>query len=191
MVNSHGAWLVFSVLVGTAGCRQLFGFDDANPLVDASRDAPKDGSGDAGACSTAGLTCNGTATATSCEGACWVSCTELVSHTTGATRCDDWGGELARFDDSQTQSCLRASVAPTGDVWIGLSQMAGAAAPQDGWRWTGDSTTASFFNWAPGQPDDGDGNETGKEQCAHVPNGTSEWQDATCGSMFAFTCWRG
>jgi hypothetical protein len=181
-----GRKLFAVALVAFAACRQLYGFDNPKPLADAHHDGM--GSGSA-SCNTQGLTCAGTATAMFCNG-CWVSCTETVSESTAKNRCQAWGGQIPVLNDTDFTSCLRSAV-PTGDLWIGLEQASGASSPAMGWTWLGGMTPLST-NWGAGEPDDDNGGtESGKAQCARIPDGTSKWDDLPCTMPTTFACHSG
>jgi hypothetical protein len=178
-------------LVLVAGCRQIFGLDDPKPphdaMADAMLDAPHDAHTDAGVCSTAGLTCTAPV-AKRCGNNCWVSCPDPVTQATASSRCVAWGGKLAPLRTSGDQTCLRQTVVPTGDVWIGFEQDATATTPAMGWSWNGDGITPTFLNWTTGQPDDGDGVEDHTEQCAMIAAGVSTWSDTVCTATLPWAC---
>jgi hypothetical protein len=85
-------------------------------------------------------------------------------------------------------------VASTGDVWIGLVQIAtsptGPGNAGMGWTWNGNTMMPpSFYNWATNEPDDDNGgNEIHKADCVFVPNGSATWDDTPCSMMHGFAC---
>jgi hypothetical protein len=183
-----GRTVAIGVLVLAAGCRGLFGLDDPLPgdLGDAAIDtAPIDA---IPTCGVQGLTCSGNAVAYQCADTCWVGCSESLPHNTASTRCTQWGGRLAPFESSSDQQCFRDYIQPSDDAWTGLEQMTGAASPAAGWSWNGDGLATPFLNWGSGQPDDGDANEDGAQQCAQILDGTNKWQDVPCSATFTFAC---
>jgi hypothetical protein len=182
-----GRKLFAVALVAFAACRQLYGFEDPKPRVDAASDGHRDGFG-SGFCNTTGLTCAGTAMAMSCNG-CWVSCTETVSESTAKNRCQAWGGSIPLLNDTDFTTCVRTAV-PTGDLWIGLEQASGQPSPAAGWTWLGGMTPLST-NWGTNEPDDENGTETGKAQCARLPDGSSKWDDFPCNTAITFACHSG
>ncbi|XP_052407374.1 macrophage mannose receptor 1 [Carassius gibelio] len=65
-----------------------------------------------------------------------------------------------------------------GSVWIGLKR-----ATQTRWAWSnGENKTSEYFNWAPGQPNEG-------AYCVSTYNGY--WYDALCSTLRYFTCYKG
>jgi len=106
-----------------------------------------------------------------------------------------WGGRLAELS-STDYTCLRSTLAPTGDIWIGFVQ--GATSPTGpgnagmGWAWSGSTTTPTYFNWGASEPDDDNGgNEMHTADCAFVPNGSDTWDDTPCAALHGFACNRG
>ncbi len=185
----RGRKLFALALVVAAACRQLYGFEDPKPRVDAASDGHRDGFGSGFQCNTQGLTCAGSAMAVSCNG-CWVSCTETVTESTAKSRCQAWGGTIPLLNDSDFTSCVRTGV-PTGDLWIGLEQASGQSSPSSGWTWLGGGTVFST-NWGTNEPDDDNGGtEADKAQCARLPDGSSKWDDLPCTTAIAFACHSG
>jgi hypothetical protein len=171
-----------------------------SPAVDASLaerpDAPSDAPIDASAppidamrpaCTTAGLSCSGTAIMFTCGGDnCWVRCTGNVPRNTARAACAGWMGALGEIDDATEQSCVAAHIGPGG--WIGLIQSDIATTPGTGWTWNG-TTPPAYTHWLAGKPDDADSNESGAEQCASIGiDGT--WDDQNCSSSAGFFCER-
>jgi hypothetical protein len=180
--------LATSLLLLAAGCRGLFGLDDPLPgelAVDSAADVPVEA---VALCSTTGLTCSGNAVAYQCGETCWVGCDESLSATAAASRCSQWGGKLAPFESASDQQCFRDYIQPNDDAWTGLEQMSGAASVSAGWSWNGDGVVPPFFNWASGQPNDGDGAESDAEQCAAIRDGTNTWDDVPCSATRTFAC---
>lgn len=175
---------VLTIGVTVVACRQLAGLDD--PIASTTADASGSGSG---SCTTAGLTCAGVATAHVCGSACWVGCSDLVDEATAENRCTAWQttADVSAFRSSSDTSCFRSNIQATGDAWIGFVQQSSAQSVSYGWRWIGDSQSPNYTNWASGQPNDGDGNENGAEQCAIISNGDS-WQDVACSQTNSFSC---
>jgi hypothetical protein len=137
-------------------------------------------------CTTAGLSCGGTATTFLCGGNCWVRCTGNVSRETARGACAGWTGALGQIDDATENSCVTARLA--ADAWIGLVQSDAATVPGMGWTWNGVAPPV-YTSWLPGKPDDGDGNESRAEQCAGIrTDGT--WDDDSCSSALDFLCER-
>ena len=186
------------------GCDRLFGFDEPVPIppdqIDAagSDDAPPAGDGpDVDAppvdmpalCSTQPITCSAPVV-TTCGGTCWVSCPDAVTESVASSRCTAWGGKLARLTSNARDACMRSTVAPTGDVWIGLEQRTEDKL-LEGWSWNSDNIAPPFFNFdnqGVNQPDDADGVENGQENCTAIANGRSKWNDTACGGTRAFAC---
>jgi hypothetical protein len=138
------------------------------------------------ACSTAGLTCGGTATMFTCGGNCWVLCTGHAPRDTAASACAGWMGALGEIDDASEQSCVEAQL--NAVAWVGLVQSPTATTPEAGWTWNG-TVSLGFTHWQSGAPDDRDNNENGDEQCAKIQtDGT--WDDVTCSSSINFLCER-
>ena len=155
-------------------------------------DAPVDAATDAAfECSTARLVCPGsTPVVLACGADCWVGCTNgtPIDHASAAGYCASWGGRLAPFYNASELSCVRALIAPGSAMWLGLVQDPAATLPGDGWSWNADGLAPPYTFWANGQPNDGDGVESGAEQCAYSSS-TVDWQDEPCTSLFArFAC---
>ncbi len=141
----------------------------------------------ASACSTTGLTCLTGATATTCNGACWVHCNDGANEFDAAGRCTGWGGALAPLRSSADEQC--AAVASQAQ-WTGYTQavVVGGDTDED-WSWNGDGAPSPYLHWAAGQPNDGDGFEDASENCAYLSTSGS-WQDTSCLSVFQFSCRR-
>ncbi len=161
------------------------------PATDGARDATDDASVDGSTCSAAGLVCPGTAPITfTFGGDCWAGCTngDPISEVAAAQACTVWGGRLTPVYSAEELACVRAAIAPGSAMWLGLVQANGATTPGASWSWNGDGVSPTFVDWAPGQPNDGDGDEDGAEQCAYSSTQT-DWQDERCSSAFArFAC---
>jgi len=194
MGGAHRIAASLLVVAGTGACRSVFGLDDplpgdpGGPIDAPGTDTPVDNPPPV--CTAANLTCNGTKIAFQCGSRCWVGCDEPVSHSTAVNRCNG-GFDLTPFFSMNDVSCFRDHIQPTGDSWIGLVQMTGAALPADNWSWNGSGFTPPFFNWSTTpttQPDDGDGTENGTEQCAQILDVTDKWQDVPCNTMLPFAC---
>jgi hypothetical protein len=169
------------VLVGAASCRQTFGLENAVMLpVDA---AP---------CLATGLTCAGATNAINCGGTCWVSCSDYIDASIAKSRCAQWNAS-ARMAALQSQSdvvCFNKTIDPSLGPWIDLEQAATATTPAAGWSWHGDGFPLTSTNWATNEPDDGNGTESGKEQCA-IDDGNGQWHDVSCAQGAPFACVRG
>jgi hypothetical protein len=192
-------------LVLAAGCSYLPGAiapprDDADtadgsatvdgtmPPADAAIDAPPL------ACGTGGLTCAGTAVATTCNGACWVKCTQTVPVTNqlqASVNCIAWGGKLAPVRTAADQACVTQTLFPSQAHWIGFEQAGGATEVDQLWSWNSDAQDATPFGWGNGQPNDTDLAENGQENCAFI-NTAGEWHDESCANsgLYRFSCRR-
>lgn len=159
---------------------------------DAAIDGPPDSS-TARPCDTSGFSClGGTATAMTCNGACWVTCdgaAQIQSMVDSA--CNAWSGKLAPIRDANDQACVEQLFSGL-DSWIGFEQAANANATDTGWSWNGDGVTPAYLHWdtVNGQPNDSNGNENGAQQCAQMQiDGT--WNDVDCFVTFTrFSCRR-
>jgi hypothetical protein len=137
-------------------------------------------------CSTAGLSCGGTATMFTCGGNCWVVCSGNVPRETARAACAGWMGVPGEINDATENGCVAPHVVSA--AWVGLVQSPGAATPGAGWTWNG-TTPLTYTNWQSGKPDDGDNNESGAEQCGSIQaNGT--WDDNACNKSLDFFCER-
>jgi hypothetical protein len=163
--------------------------------VDAANDAAVDAAIDAAPpdapplpCTTEGLACAGPATAFACGGQCWVKCTASARRPAAQLACEGWQGALAQIDDQVEQSCARTG---GGSAWIGLIQAAGEVRTDSGFTWNGGTplTSLSFESWQAGAPDDGDGVESGAQQCVQLQN-DGTWDDEPCGTTIDFVCLR-
>jgi hypothetical protein len=175
--------------------------DDDAPIVhdDAAIDAVPDARPDAtvtSTCSASGLTClNGSVSAVSCNGACWVKCTiggtagAPVTEPQAAALCDGWGGKLAPIRNASDQACVATTLFPSQASWIGFEQDVNATTLLGGWTWNSDGVAPSYTSWdTNGQPDDQNGSENGQEQCAFMPT-TGLWHDTDCfGTLYRFSC---
>ena len=188
----------------SCACTGLFGFDEPSPIaildasptaepgVNADAIAMSDVStvGDALACTTQGVVCD-QPIAVECGGTCWVGCADPVTQAVAVNRCVSWGGKLARLTDAARDACLRSTVVPTGEVWIGLEQ-ALANDPLEGWTWNSDGIALTFTSFessgSGNQPDDLDRVENGQEQCAFVAAGRARWSDTSCAESRGFAC---
>jgi hypothetical protein len=154
------------------------------PGIDAAVDARPDAM--VLPCTTTGLTCGGTATAFTCGGHCWVHCPSGATWTDASQSCTGWQGALGQVDDATEETCVIAHI--TAESWIGLSQSDNATTPGMGWTWNG-KTPVVYTHWVTGKPDDGDGRESGAEQCGKLqPDG--QWDDAGCAQVDRFLCER-
>jgi hypothetical protein len=91
---------------------------------------------------------------------------------TAKTTCTSLGGSLAQITSAAENDAVRAA-AP---VWIDLTD-----AETEG-TWKTGSVTASWFNWAPMQPDNAN-----NEDCASLaPDGG--WNDLPCTALTAVLC---
>jgi len=184
-------------LVAVVGCsfRPGAGVGDASEVTDGAGDGAADGSldgspADAGppdafACAATGLTCAGPATAVTCNGGCWSSCSGAATETVAAAACVAWGGHLAPVHSQGNQDCVALTLFPNQASWIGFHQAASGQVGEN-WSWS-DGTSSSFTSWSTGQPSDGDGVEDGTEQCAYMSTST-RWQDAACTGSYKFSC---
>jgi len=170
--------------------------DDAPSIdapVDGAIDAASDAPVDAAPCSTLGLVCPGSTPITfQCGGDCWAGCTNgtPIPHAAAANACTVWGGRLTPVYNATELTCVRSAISVGSAMWLGLVQAPTAASPSAGWSWNGDGKTPPYLDWAPGQPNDSDGDEDGEEQCAYSSSAMT-WQDEPCTSLFArFACRR-
>jgi hypothetical protein len=175
------------------------GDDDAPVMDDAAIDAAPDAHPDAtvtASCSATGLTClNGSTSAVTCNGACWVKCTYDATSGTPVTEpqasalCSAWGGKLAPIRDANDQACVGTTLFSSQASWIGFEQSVNASSLTGGWSWNSDGVTPTYTHWdTNGQPDDNNGSENGQEQCAFMPT-TGVWHDTDCfGTLYRFSC---
>lgn len=137
-------------------------------------------------CTADGLTCGGGAMAFPCGGHCWVYCPTATTWTSASQSCTGWQGALGQVDDATEDTCAAAQIA--ADSWIGLSQSDPATTPGMGWTWNG-KTPVVYTHWVNGKPDDGDGRESGAEQCGKMQT-DGQWDDAGCTQANRFLCER-
>lgn len=83
---------------------------------------------------------------------CYWRSKDVVSRSTAVTRCNEWGGYLARLQTDGERSAVFPTVlgSPGGKVWIGLQKQSGT------WTWD-DGAPATDLKWRSGEPS-GDGN---------------------------------
>ena len=122
-----------------------------------------------------------------CNGACWIQCNDTVSELAAAFRCNGWGGKLAPLYTAADQACAQLASEAS---WTGYTQPLFQRNPDDKWSWNGDGNPATYTNWAPGQPNDGDDRENSAENCAYMSTPTGLWQDTSCFARFKFACRR-
>jgi lectin-like protein len=112
---------------------------------------------------------------------CFTVCTTPATGT-AALAFDVGFWHLATLETPAEGAAAR-EIAGDTPVWIGLEQNRAATAPDDDWQWVGGGALVGD-DWGPSQPDDGDGNEDGTEQCAGLaPPG---WSDEPCTATRAF-----
>ncbi len=130
-----------------------------------------------------------------CDGAidepiqCWdcatlqnyLICRENVTWSRARDACRDFGGELVALDDA-AENTLVANLSWNfypSTYWIGLTDQA----QEDVWLWS-DGTPATFFGWAPGEP-----NDSGGEDCVHINfSAVGLWNDLPCNLEQRFIC---
>ncbi|XP_058889912.1 macrophage mannose receptor 1-like [Acipenser ruthenus] len=105
--------------------------------------------------------------------------TEITDLYTAALRCYEENARLASIADEEEQSFLTSMVG-TGAVeyaWIGLKEM-GVVGGEYHWL---DFSPVTFVNWAPGEPNDANG----EEQCVQMSRHAGTWYDMNCGKTSA------
>jgi hypothetical protein len=90
---------------------------------------------------------------------------------------------LAWFLTLEEAASVRAAadkLLPCSELWIGLQDQ-----EQEGEYSWADGATAAFFNWADGQPNNGNG--SGEQDCCRLL-GDGKWNDTDCSLEFPFLC---
>ncbi|KAJ0009140.1 hypothetical protein NQD34_016555, partial [Periophthalmus magnuspinnatus] len=82
--------------------------------------------------------------------------------------------DLAMIQDDAENTAVASVISSSTNVWIGLYRVP--------WVWS-NGKISSFFNWAPGEPD----NLDGAEHCAWVHE-NHQWSDESCSFMGPFFC---
>lgn len=122
------------------------------------------------------------------ESSCYVFVSQRVTWSDAEAACDGLGGHLASVESFEEDAFLGRWPAElglsTGDgsgIWLGATD-----AQQDGFfRWS-DDTPLSFSRWAPGQPDNGAG-----QDCIEKRNdGIGLWYDRRCTDPLPYVCER-
>ncbi|MGH0140650.1 UNVERIFIED_CONTAM: hypothetical protein FKN15_023262 [Acipenser sinensis] len=105
--------------------------------------------------------------------------TEITDLYTAALRCYEENARLASIADEEEQSFLTSMVG-TGAIeyaWIGLKEV-GVVGGEYHWL---DFSPVTFVNWAPGEPNDANG----EEQCVQMSRHAGTWYDMNCGKTSA------
>ncbi|XP_036973174.1 macrophage mannose receptor 1 [Acanthopagrus latus] len=101
--------------------------------------------------------------------------TDIVDFHTAMVRCYKEKARLVSIHSTEEQAFVNTMVG-TGEVtaaWIGM-WMSGIASGQYHWV---DHSAVSYTHWAPGEPN----NANGEEQCVQMNRHQGTWNDANCG----------
>lgn len=102
----------------------------------------------------------------------YLSCPMRVDWATAHTTCSSLGGSLAQITGADENNAVRSAAA----VWIELTD----AETEGTWKIGG--ATATWFNWAPMQPDN-----SNNEDCGSLAV-DGKWNDLPCSGMAAVLC---
>lgn len=104
----------------------------------------------------------------------YLSCPVTSTWAEAGERCAANGGRLVEIFDAAQNDFLRSKLSAA--AWIGLDDKT----VEGTWSWQG--TSAVWFNWAPGQPDN-----SNNEDCASIM-ATGGWNDLPCAGQAAALC---
>jgi len=113
----------------------------------------------------------------------YMLCTSYRTWSDAEAYCEKYGYTLVSVDDSSEDAFVYEAAHDTsryGSWWIGLSD----SASEGSWVWV-DGTTASYTDWASGQPDDAYG---GQDCGAFLLSYSSQWYDLSCSSYIFAIC---
>ncbi len=111
----------------------------------------------------------------------WLYCPAGADGDVAAALCEELGSGLVEIYDEATNAAVSAAVgaAGGGPAWIGLDDRA-----QEGTFVWSSGAAPTWTGWAPGQPDDADG-----EDCVALdPGAAGAWSDWDCDGNKGFVC---
>ena len=114
-----------------------------------------------------------------------------------AKACEAERGKLADLDDAQDRQWLPNVLKLPPDFWVGATQLASSASPQQGWSWQ-NGKPVEPSQWRSGQPDDrsgtsvGGGSENHYADCGMIRKSGGEvlLSDESCAKQLEFLCER-
>jgi large repetitive protein len=104
----------------------------------------------------------------------------LLDWASARDACAAQGFSLPLIGDQADQDDIAAAVAPTADLWLGLSDEV-----EGEWVWV-DGTPLGYDNWRNNEPNNG-GTSMREEDCAEI-EATGLWDDQSCGDLQAYAC---
>jgi len=94
--------------------------------------------------------------------------------------CESMGGQLAEISDYEENVVIKGMVTNLkADVWIGGDDLV----EEGTWRWASGAPVNGYTDWAPGEPDDKDG-----EDCMELMPKLGHWNDEDCDKIQPFIC---
>lgn len=117
------------------------------------------------------------------EGSCYLFQTNVMNFVDSEEFCEEVGGHLVHVETALENDFIKGQLQNLGaqNVWMGLTDIVSESA----WTWYGTHTKATFTYWAPGEPNNVDGDE----DCAAFKNGVEfKWNDVRCSYEFRFVC---
>ena len=84
---------------------------------------------------------------------------------------------------SEEENAFVAAISKGASVWIGGTD----GAFEGAWTWS-DGSPWRYAKWNPGEPNEGQG--AFAEDCAMINDGSSLWNDASCGTSLHYICKR-
>ncbi|XP_026181801.1 ladderlectin-like [Mastacembelus armatus] len=110
---------------------------------------------------------------------CFTYVPRAMSWADAQKNCRSLDANLASVLDSREDRLIQKMIGDGTAAWLG-----GTDAKQEGnWSWT-DGTPFRYTNWAPGQPDNWQGNEN----CLHITAEGKMWNDLNCDQLLPSFC---
>ncbi|XP_026181790.1 type-2 ice-structuring protein-like [Mastacembelus armatus] len=95
--------------------------------------------------------------------------------------CRSYKANLAYVRDAKENGKIQEMIRQGKAAWIGSTD----AQKEGCWSWV-DGSTFTYANWAPGQPD----NYQGNENCLQISTEGKQWSDVNCDQLLPSVCVR-